>query len=83
VLAIAPLNLCQLQWGAISIFSTPMSVGVASGAERDEVLFGIIARSTAKLFVVYLQVHHRATQLTTPPIATENLLAKVFVRHRI
>jgi hypothetical protein len=46
---------------------------VASGAKRDQVLFGIVAGMTPKLFVVDLQVRHRAAQLTPPAIATQNL----------
>jgi len=62
------------------LFSSPMCAGVAHGAERDEVLFGIIAGLTAKLLVVDLQVRHRATRLTTPPIATQHLPAKFLIR---
>jgi hypothetical protein len=33
-----------------------MDAGMALCAERDQVLFGIIAGVAAKLFVVYLQI---------------------------
>ncbi len=34
---------------------------MARGAKRDQVLFGIVAGVTPKLFVVDLQIRHRAT----------------------
>ena len=33
-----------------------MGVGVAAGAQRDQVLFGVVARATPKLLVMDLQV---------------------------
>jgi hypothetical protein len=57
--------------------------GVTSSANRDQVFFGIIAGVAAKLFVVDLQVRHRAARLTPPGIATQDLLPQTFVRHRI
>lgn len=59
-------------------FHTVVSLIVACGAECDEILLGIIAGLTAKLFVVDLQVRHRATRLTAPPIATQHLVSKGF-----
>ena len=56
---------------------------VAVAAQRDQVLFGIIAGVAAKLFVVNFQVRHRAARLTPPAIATQNLLPQSLVRHRI
>ena len=46
---------------------------VASGAKRNQVLFGMVAGMAAKLFVMDLQVRHRAARLTPPAIATQNL----------
>ena len=34
----------------------------------------------AELSVVYLKIRHRATGLTPPGVATQNLLAKIFMR---
>jgi hypothetical protein len=51
-----------------------MCIGVASSAHRYQVLLGIVAGVTSKLFVVDLQVRHRAARLTPPAIATQNLL---------
>jgi hypothetical protein len=47
---------------------------VARSAERNQVLFGIVAGATAKLLVMDLQVRHRAAQLTSPAVATQDLL---------
>jgi hypothetical protein len=43
-----------------------MHASMAPRAERDEVLLGVVARLAAKLFVVDLQVRHRAARLTPP-----------------
>jgi hypothetical protein len=51
-----------------------MCSGMASSAHGDQVLFAIIAGVAAKLFVVDLQVRHRAARLTPPGIATQDLL---------
>jgi hypothetical protein len=51
-----------------------MCTGVARRAKCNKVLVGIIAGLAAKLFVVNLQVRHRAARLTPPAIATQNLL---------
>jgi hypothetical protein len=40
--------------------------GVASCSYRDQVLFGIVAGVTAKLFVMDLKFRHRATRLISP-----------------
>jgi hypothetical protein len=60
-----------------------MRAGMAPGAECDQVLLGVVARMAAKLFVVDLEVRHRATGLTSPVVATQNLLTQSFVRRRI
>jgi hypothetical protein len=51
-----------------------MCTGVASSAHRYQVLLGIIAGMTPKLFVVDLQVRHRAAGLASPAITSQNLL---------
>ena len=56
---------------------------MACGAERDQVLFGVMTRVTAKLFVVDLQVRHRATGLTPPAVTAQDLLTESLVRRRI
>jgi hypothetical protein len=52
-----------------------MCNGVASNAHRYQVLLGIIAGVAAKLFVVDLQIRHRATGLASPAVAAQDLLA--------
>ena len=53
---------------------------VTSVAKRDQVLFGVVAGVAAKFFVVDFQVHHRATRLTSPAIAKQDLLPISLVR---
>jgi hypothetical protein len=48
--------------------------------KSDQVLLGVVARVAAKLFVVNIQVRHRATRLTPPAVAVQNLLPQSFVR---
>ena len=43
-------------------------------AECDQILFRIVPRMAAELFVMDFQIRHGAAQLTLPVIATENLL---------
>jgi hypothetical protein len=56
---------------------------VACGAERNQILFRIIAQVAKEFFVVNLKIRHRAARLASPPIATQNLLPQSFVRRRI
>jgi len=58
-----------------------MNRAVASIAQRDQILFCIVARLAAKLFVVNFQVRNRAAQLTPPALATRHLLPQPLVRH--
>jgi hypothetical protein len=60
-----------------------MHSGMACRAERYQVLLRIVAGVAAKLFVVDLQVRHRAARLTPPAVATQDLLAPTFVRQGI
>jgi hypothetical protein len=53
---------------------------MARGAERNQVLLGIVTGVAAKLSVVDLQVPHRAARLTLPAITAEHLLAELFVQ---
>jgi hypothetical protein len=52
-----------------------MDPPVASSAKRDQVLFGIISRLAAKLFVVDFEIGQCAAQLATPPVASQDLLS--------
>jgi hypothetical protein len=71
----------------ISFINAVASIAEASaptlrqGAQRDQVLFGIVAGMAAKLFVVDFQVRHRAARLTPPAVATQDLLPQSFVGH--
>jgi len=56
-----------------------MHSGVACRAQRNEILFGIVAGLAAKLFVVNFQIRHCAARLTPPVIASQNLLPQNFV----
>jgi hypothetical protein len=56
-----------------------MQVGMAKGAERDQVLFRITAGVAAKLFVVNFQIRHCAARLAPPAIPTQDLLPERFV----
>ena len=58
----------------LCIISALMRTRVACGTERDQVLFGVVARMAAKLFVMDFQVRHRAARLTPPAVATQHLL---------
>jgi len=49
---------------------------VAVKAQRDEILFVVFARVTAKLFVVDFEVCHRAAKLAAPAVSPQYLLAK-------
>jgi hypothetical protein len=57
-----------------------MRSGVAGRAQRDQVLLGVFPRMTAEFPVVHLKIRHRATGLTPPVVATQDLLAQTFVR---
>jgi hypothetical protein len=52
---------------------------VAIPAERDQVLFGIVAEVAAKLFVVDLQIRQGAARLTSPATGTQHLLPQTLV----
>ena len=57
-----------------------MHAGMAFRTKRDQVLFGVVAGMTPKLFVVDLQVRHPAARLTLPAIATQHLLPQTLIR---
>jgi hypothetical protein len=52
-------------------------------AKRNQVIFGVVAGVTPKLFVMDFKVRHDATRLTPPAIAMQDLLAQAFVRQRV
>jgi hypothetical protein len=47
---------------------------MAYGAEGNQILFGIIARLATEFFVVDLKIRDGPAGLTSPSIATQNLL---------
>jgi hypothetical protein len=51
-----------------------MCGSVALGAERDQVLFRIIAGMAAEFLVVNFQTRHGAASLAPPAVTTQNLL---------
>lgn len=56
-----------------------MHCRVASIAQRDQVLFRIVARVTPEIFMVDLKVGHRAACLASPTISAEDLVAQLFI----
>ena len=56
-----------------------MESSVARSTKHYEVLLGVVSGLAAELFVVDFQVRHRATRLTAPAIAAQNLLPQCFV----
>jgi hypothetical protein len=60
-----------------------MHSGVACRAQRDQVGLGVGSRMAAELPVMHLKIRHRATELTPPAVATQDLLAQIFVRRGI
>ncbi len=69
--------------GAQVVGSAAMRSGVTCRAERNQVLLGVGSRMAAELPVVHFKIRHRATRLTPPTIATQDLLAQTFVRQRV
>ena len=60
-----------------------MSGRMASVAQCDEVLFGIVAGVATKFLVMNLKIRHRTARLTSPAVATQDLLPKSVVCNRI
>jgi hypothetical protein len=56
---------------------------VTSGTQSDEILFGIIAGSTAKFFMVDLQLLKAAAVLTPPTIPSQDFSTELPVGFRI
>ena len=53
---------------------------MASGTQRNQVLFGIITALATKLLVVNLQIQSAAATLTPPAITPQHLLPESFVQ---
>jgi hypothetical protein len=53
---------------------------MASRAEGDQILLGIVARLAAKLFVVNLKIRHVAARLASPAVPAEHLSAKLVIQ---
>jgi hypothetical protein len=60
-----------------------MHSGVTCSAQRDQVLFRVASRMAAEFRVVHLKIRHRATGLTPPAVATQDLQAQAFVRQEV
>lgn len=60
-----------------------MDLLVASDAQGDEVLFGIVTEQTALSSMVNLQFTHRSAALATPPVSLQGSFAQSLVRQRI
>ena len=60
-----------------------MHSGVAYRAGRDQAFLQVFPRMAAELSVVHLKIGHRATGLTPPAVAIQNLLPQPLVRRRI
>lgn len=58
-----------------AVCSSLMDSSMAFGAQCDQVLFGVISRLAAKLFVVNLKIGQRSAQLATPAVASQHLLS--------
>ena len=57
-----------------------LDAGMALRAERDKVLFGVVARVAAELPVVHLEVRHRAARCL--PTRTSQLWKYEFAQER-
>ena len=55
-----------------------MRCSVACSAQRDQVGLGVGSQMAAELPVVHLKIRRRATGLTPPAVATQDLLAQTF-----
>jgi hypothetical protein len=54
--------------------------GMASRAEGDEIFLGIRPGLAAELRVVNFKVGHRSARLASPAVASEHLVAKLFIQ---
>jgi len=65
------------------VILTVMHSRVACSAQRDQVLLGVFPRMTAEFLVVHLKIRHRATGLTSPAVAMQDLLVQTFIRQGV
>jgi len=56
----------------VLVESLAMDQGMAIRAQRDEILFFIFARVTAKFLMMYFEVSPGAAELASPPIAAQH-----------
>ena len=56
---------------------------MASGAQGNQVLFGIIAALAAKFLMVNFKIRHHTARLASPAIAAKNLIAKLVVQFTV
>jgi len=56
---------------------------VACSAERNQIVFNVVAGLAAKLFVMNLKIRHRSTELAPPAVPAQHLIAKLIVEHRV
>ena len=66
-----------------SLGQLSMDLLVASSAQSDEILFGIITEKAARLNMMHLEFTHRSAMLAPPPISLEYLLPQLVVGDRI
>ena len=60
-----------------------MQGGMTCSAHSNQILFRVVARVAARLFVMDFQVGHRTAQLTPPAVPTEDLLPQTVVQLEI
>jgi hypothetical protein len=60
-----------------------MQVVVALGADRDQILPGIVAHPTARLHMMHLKLSDAPTKLAAPPVAIEHLPAQFSIGFRV
>lgn len=72
--------LLQSDATAVITDSSVMHGGVAFRAKRNQVLLRILAGLATEFFVVDLKIGHCAARLASPAIATEHLIAQLFVQ---
>jgi hypothetical protein len=60
-----------------------MDASMALCAERNQVLFCVVAGVAAKFLVMDFQVRHDATRLTSPAIPAQDFLPQALVQYRI
>ena len=54
-----------------------MNLRVAASAQRNEIVFRVLAGLAAKLLVMDLKIPHRTTRLAAPTITRQNMLPQL------